>query len=160
MEDRFRSINQMILNVKGRHAGQEPEGRGGMFGRDMNAGETSRRQSTVDGDGSGDRSKQKGKAPEQPVASTSTHNGNGNGAGAGGPNAKPPLPRGSACLICRKRKLRCDGQRPKCATCARLGHECGYGGQEGSMERLSEYASILEEKIRAPLSTLNRDLRH
>ena len=28
----------------------------------------------------------------------------------------------SACLVCRKRKLKCDSARPKCASCARLGH--------------------------------------
>lgn len=27
-----------------------------------------------------------------------------------------------ACLVCRKRKLKCDSARPKCASCARLGH--------------------------------------
>ena len=31
-----------------------------------------------------------------------------------------------ACVVCRKRKLKCDGNRPKCATCARLGHNCAY----------------------------------
>jgi hypothetical protein len=28
----------------------------------------------------------------------------------------------TACLVCRKRKLKCDSARPKCASCARLGH--------------------------------------
>lgn len=32
----------------------------------------------------------------------------------------------TACVICRKRKLKCDGKKPKCATCARLGHNCAY----------------------------------
>lgn len=31
-----------------------------------------------------------------------------------------------ACVICRKRKLKCDGSKPKCGTCARLGHNCAY----------------------------------
>ena len=30
--------------------------------------------------------------------------------------------RPTACLVCRKRKLKCDSARPKCASCARLGH--------------------------------------
>jgi len=34
--------------------------------------------------------------------------------------------RRTACVICRKRKLKCDGNKPKCATCARLGHNCAY----------------------------------
>ena len=28
----------------------------------------------------------------------------------------------TACLVCRKRKLKCDSARPKCGSCARLGH--------------------------------------
>lgn len=32
----------------------------------------------------------------------------------------------TACVLCRKRKLKCDGNKPRCATCARLGHECAY----------------------------------
>lgn len=28
----------------------------------------------------------------------------------------------TACLVCRKRKLKCDSARPKCASCTRLGH--------------------------------------
>ena len=28
----------------------------------------------------------------------------------------------TACLVCRKRKLKCDSGRPKCASCTRLGH--------------------------------------
>ena len=31
-----------------------------------------------------------------------------------------------ACVICRKRKLKCDGCRPACGTCSRLGHNCAY----------------------------------
>jgi hypothetical protein len=30
------------------------------------------------------------------------------------------------CILCRKRKLRCDKARPSCGTCKRLGHECAY----------------------------------
>ena len=51
-------------------------------------------------------------------------------------SASPPEGRGGeadgrrpkriACIICRKRKLRCDGGKPKCATCSRLGHKCAY----------------------------------
>lgn len=39
----------------------------------------------------------------------------------------PPQPRqlpGSACEECRKRKLRCDRQRPQCGTCADAGIVC------------------------------------
>ncbi len=35
-------------------------------------------------------------------------------------------PKRIACMICRKRKLKCNGNKPKCGTCAKLGHSCGY----------------------------------
>src|ERR1044072_9170626 len=34
----------------------------------------------------------------------------------------------SACLTCRRKKTRCSGERPVCATCVNNKHECaGYG---------------------------------
>jgi hypothetical protein len=35
-------------------------------------------------------------------------------------------PRRTACVICRKRKLACDGAMPACERCTRLGHDCSY----------------------------------
>ena len=37
-----------------------------------------------------------------------------------------PKPKRIACIICRKRKLKCDGARPSCGTCSRLSHDCAY----------------------------------
>jgi hypothetical protein len=34
-----------------------------------------------------------------------------------------PRPKRIACVVCRKRKLRCDGTKPSCGTCSRLGHD-------------------------------------
>ncbi|KAG8626088.1 hypothetical protein KVT40_006489 [Elsinoe batatas] len=31
-----------------------------------------------------------------------------------------------ACVLCRKRKLKCDGIKPSCGTCKRLSHDCSY----------------------------------
>lgn len=42
------------------------------------------------------------------------------------PNSQVPRPKRIACVVCRRRKLRCDGARPSCATCSRLGHKCAY----------------------------------
>jgi len=28
-----------------------------------------------------------------------------------------------ACVVCRRRKLKCDGIKPSCGTCSRLGHD-------------------------------------
>lgn len=44
-------------------------------------------------------------------------------------NASVPKPKRLACMICRKRKLKCDGVRPSCSTCSRLGHSCAYDEQ-------------------------------
>ncbi|KAF8324296.1 uncharacterized protein EI90DRAFT_3019654 [Cantharellus anzutake] len=43
-----------------------------------------------------------------------------------------PLQRGSACLNCRRRKQRCNGQRPACHLCVHYGRakECVYDDQE------------------------------
>ncbi|SCV72836.1 BQ2448_4373 [Microbotryum intermedium] len=62
-----------------------------------------------------------------------------------------PLPRGAACTACRKKKLasscflRCDGSRPKCQTCVRLGHDCVYG--DPVHEKLQERTRELEAKV-------------
>lgn len=44
---------------------------------------------------------------------------------ASAPNASGDIPRPKriACVVCRKRKLRCDGNKPSCGTCSRLGHD-------------------------------------
>ncbi|KJZ74430.1 hypothetical protein HIM_06240 [Hirsutella minnesotensis 3608] len=43
---------------------------------------------------------------------------------------QPPQKRrriNAACLTCRRRKTRCDGERPTCATCSKNNHQClGY----------------------------------
>ncbi|EMS22598.1 hypothetical protein NBRC10512_000726 [Rhodotorula toruloides] len=85
---------------------------------------------------------------EESVGSSSAGGGGGAGTAAKrGKTAAPPLKRGSACTLCRKRKLRCDGVRPKCGTCLRLNHECQYG--DPTQERIAEKHRELEERIRS-----------
>ncbi|GAA6046924.1 hypothetical protein JCM3770_003432 [Rhodotorula araucariae] len=74
----------------------------------------------------------------------------GEASGGGSKRVKigaPPLKRGNACTLCRKRKLRCDGVRPKCGTCMRLNHECVYG--DPLQERNAERHRELEYRIRS-----------
>jgi hypothetical protein len=59
-----------------------------------------------------------------------------------------PKPRRIACIVCRKRKLKCDGTKPTCSTCTRLGHICTYyeaqrepGGKRGHTKALEERLS-------------------
>lgn len=62
---------------------------------------------------------------------------------------------GFACLVCRRRKVKCDGRRPTCINCARLKETCSYKGN-------SAYTSHLSEKLKsaqAQVQELQRQIR-
>lgn len=62
-------------------------------------------------------------------ASPASVGGDNNHSNSGTASAAPEVPRPKriACVVCRKRKLRCDGSKPSCGTCSRLGHEwCAF----------------------------------
>ncbi|KAJ7253377.1 hypothetical protein B0H12DRAFT_1116935 [Mycena haematopus] len=67
-------------------------------------------------------------------------------------SAAAPLQRGSACLCCRKRKLKCDGTRPVCTQCIKMNRddECEYDDkkQKSRTQKLKEKLSILEQRLR------------
>lgn len=52
-----------------------------------------------------------------------------------------------ACVICRRRKLKCDGNKPKCATCARLGHNCAYDEVRKKSGPKRGYVKELEARL-------------
>lgn len=62
------------------------------------------------------------------------------------------LQRGSACLSCRKRKLKCDAVRPACRKCVTAGRaeECNYddGKQKTRTQLLQEKVKELEDKLK------------
>lgn len=61
------------------------------------------------------------------------------------------LQRGSACLACRKRKLKCDSSKPVCQPCTRMNRasECIYDEKPKSRNQaLREKLSLLEEHVR------------
>ncbi|KAH8803067.1 fungal-specific transcription factor domain-containing protein [Xylogone sp. PMI_703] len=67
---------------------------------------------------------------------------------SGGPGGGGMIQR--ACLFCRKRKLRCDKQRPRCQSCVRLGQECIYvGAKPGIFKPRTERSRVqeLEERL-------------
>lgn len=69
---------------------------------------------------------------------------------AQGPHADEselPRPKRVACAICRKRKLKCDGGRPKCGTCARLGHNCAYDEVRRKSGPKRGYVKELEARL-------------
>ncbi|KAI5800097.1 fungal-specific transcription factor domain-containing protein [Geopyxis carbonaria] len=67
-----------------------------------------------------------------------------------------PRPKRIACVVCRKRKLRCDGLRPSCATCSRLGHECAYDEVRRKSGPKRGYVKALEARL-AQVETLLKD---
>lgn len=84
--------------------------------------------------------------PDGPVSGSSketTHMGSRLKNGEDGP---PRLKR-IACVICRKRKLKCDGSKPSCGTCARLGHECSYDQVRKKSGPKRGYVKALEARL-------------
>jgi len=53
-----------------------------------------------------------------------------------------------ACVLCRKRKLKCDGSRPTCGTCSRLSHECAYDEVRKKSGPKRGYVKLLEQRLR------------
>lgn len=67
---------------------------------------------------------------------------------SGGPNAEQPKAKRIACILCRKRKLRCDGARPTCGTCKRLSHDCAYDEVRKKSGPKRGYVKLLEARLR------------
>ncbi|TDL20139.1 hypothetical protein BD410DRAFT_899724 [Rickenella mellea] len=63
-----------------------------------------------------------------------------------------PLQRGSACLSCRKRKMKCDATKPVCRQCVKANRsdDCEYddGRQKSRTQILQEKIAKLEDRIR------------
>ncbi|KAK3717933.1 hypothetical protein LTR37_005359 [Vermiconidia calcicola] len=65
-----------------------------------------------------------------------------------------------ACEICRSRKSRCDGGRPKCKLCTELNAECVYrepgikldAGDKLILEQLSRIEGLLHSNLAAPVT--------
>ncbi|KAE9395112.1 hypothetical protein BT96DRAFT_997900 [Gymnopus androsaceus JB14] len=68
------------------------------------------------------------------------------------PSGHIPLQRGLACLCCRKRKLKCDGQKPVCSPCLKMkrADECEYEDrrQKSRTQKLKEKLAMLEDRIK------------
>jgi hypothetical protein len=73
--------------------------------------------------------------------------------GSGEENGQIPKPKRVACVLCRKRKLKCDGGKPSCATCTRLQHECSYDEVRRKSGPKRGYVKALEARL-AQVETL------
>ncbi|KAI1824234.1 fungal-specific transcription factor domain-containing protein [Xylaria intraflava] len=71
-------------------------------------------------------------------------------------NNDVPKPKRLACMICRKRKLRCDGAKPSCSTCTRLGHSCAYDEVRKKSGPKRGYVKALEERLKQVEELLSR----
>ncbi|KAF8608227.1 hypothetical protein BDV93DRAFT_245111 [Ceratobasidium sp. AG-I] len=63
----------------------------------------------------------------------------------------PVLPRHGACLVCRKRKLKCDAKKPECNECIVTNRKCLYEDESyrSRTHQLKDRIKELEAKIRA-----------
>ena len=61
-------------------------------------------------------------------------------------NTKSTLKR-NACEVCRKRKLRCDGDVPSCRRCMRLKHDCTYKESRRKSGPRRGYVKDLETRL-------------
>src|ERR1700761_7636079 len=86
------------------------------------------------------------RAPKRASTDTSADNARLNDADRD--NDAQPRAKRIACVLCRKRKLRCDGARPKCGTCSRLSHECGYDEVRKKSGPKRGYVKLLEARLR------------
>ena len=65
----------------------------------------------------------------------------------GGERGTAARPKRIACIICRKRKLRCDGTKPSCGTCSKLGHKCAYDEVRRKSGPKRGYVKQLEARL-------------
>jgi Fungal Zn(2)-Cys(6) binuclear cluster domain len=80
---------------------------------------------------------------------TLSQSGNTGGNNSANEDESNPIPRQKrmACVVCRKRKLRCDGKKPSCGTCARVGHNCAYDEVRKKSGPKRGYVKQLEARL-------------
>lgn len=67
------------------------------------------------------------------------------------------LPRGSACLACRRKKMRCDAAKPICSNCVKSGGlECVYDDESRQSVRRATKLRAYEDRIRELEDELER----
>ncbi|KAK9470890.1 fungal-specific transcription factor domain-containing protein, partial [Dipodascopsis tothii] len=99
------------------------------------------------------------------AANGSGSGGLGLGLGSGGLGAHSHADKRKlviACIACRKKKVKCSGDRPACANCLRLNVPCQYpavknrGSRFGYKEMLTKRLEMMERHIRPPSSAAAR----
>uniref|UniRef100_A0A0B7KNK2 Zn(2)-C6 fungal-type domain-containing protein n=1 Tax=Bionectria ochroleuca TaxID=29856 RepID=A0A0B7KNK2_BIOOC len=79
-----------------------------------------------------------------------------------GPNNSKRRRIALACSACRTRKSRCNGQRPKCSLCERMGFECTYEMPNSSSNLIigKDIFAALEARVEAVERQLRRQSNH
>jgi len=80
----------------------------------------------------------------QPASRRTSEQENG---GANDTEAQSSKAKRIACVLCRKRKLRCDGAKPSCGTCKRLTHDCSYDEVRKKSGPKRGYVKALEARL-------------
>lgn len=62
-------------------------------------------------------------------------------------SGKPRARQRPACEECRRRKLRCDGKKPRCSTCEHAGTECDINTNRVPRGPKKGYLIALQSKI-------------
>ena len=62
-------------------------------------------------------------------------------------HGQPSKAKRMACVLCRKRKLKCDGAKPACGTCTRLSHDCSYDEVRRKSGPKRGYVKALEARL-------------
>ncbi|KAI8329500.1 fungal-specific transcription factor domain-containing protein [Chlamydoabsidia padenii] len=52
-----------------------------------------------------------------------------------------------ACLVCRRKKTKCDGVKPTCGNCKRLKQTCSYGSLQRKPSARQTHINILEQRL-------------
>ena len=88
-------------------------------------------------------------SPIQPSSVDSRNGGATNVGQASSPaNSAIPKQKRIACILCRKRKLKCDSNKPSCGTCRRLGHDCEYSEERKKSGPKRGYVKLLEQRLK------------
>lgn len=99
----------------------------------------------------------------QPNSANNEDNENAQAQGSNNSDGKDgdgvPKMKRIACVLCRKRKLKCDGARPTCGTCRRLAHDCAYDEVRRKSGPKRGYVKALEARLRMCIEKSIRSVR-
>lgn len=70
--------------------------------------------------------------------------------------SRPGRKYGFACLICRRRKIRCGGEKPACHNCVKAGSSCSYKAGDALIADLRSELGESQTRIRELEDALRR----